>query len=151
MSARYNLGVTQASLHQASLEQQGAESEAAGPELQWGAYRGRGRQGENRNRIWPLYPSTEFSLRDRVPGDIGKNSFVALPGKGGLSGLMPSRLCVTTWIRRRGVLQQWFKEKGVINSWTVFWLVGGEVIRSQHRQPSDSNCSGSTCLWAGNS
>ena len=29
-----------------------------------------------------------------------------------------------------------FKEQGVVNSWTLFWLVGGEGIRSQHHQPS---------------
>ena len=30
----------------------------------------------------------------------------------------------------------------VISSWTFFWLVGGEVIGSQHHQPSGSNQSG---------
>ena len=32
-----------------------------------------------------------------------------------------------------------FKEQGVINLWTLFWLVGGEVIVSQPHQPSGSN------------
>ena len=35
-----------------------------------------------------------------------------------------------------------FKEQGMVSSWTFFWLVGGEVIRSQHHQPSGSNWSG---------
>ena len=30
----------------------------------------------------------------------------------------------------------------MISWWTFFWLVGGEVIRSQHHQPSGSNWSG---------
>ena len=30
----------------------------------------------------------------------------------------------------------------VVSSWTFFWLDYGEVIRSQHHQPSDSNRSG---------
>ena len=30
----------------------------------------------------------------------------------------------------------------MISSWTPFWLVGGEVNRSQHLQPSGSNLSG---------
>ena len=30
----------------------------------------------------------------------------------------------------------------MISSWTFFWLVGGEVSRSQHHQPSGSNWSG---------
>ena len=29
-------------------------------------------------------------------GEVEKNSFIALPGKGGHSGLMPSKLCVPT-------------------------------------------------------
>ena len=33
---------------------------------------------------------------------------------------------------------------------TLFWLVGGEVIRSQHHQPSVPTGLGSMCLWAAN-
>ena len=47
----------------------------------------------------PLYPNTELNLRDRVLGEVGKNSFIALPGKGGHRGLTPTTLCVPT---RRG-------------------------------------------------
>ena len=35
-----------------------------------------------------------------------------------------------------------FKEQGVVSSWTIFWLVGGEVMGSQHHQPTGSNPSG---------
>ena len=38
----------------------------------------------------------ESNLRDRVLGEIGKNSFIALPGKVGHSGLVPPKLCVAT-------------------------------------------------------
>ena len=31
-----------------------------------------------------------------------------------------------------------FKGRGVVTSWTVFSLAGGEVIGSQHHQPSGS-------------
>ena len=30
-------------------------------------------------------------------GGVGKDNFTALPGKGGHSGLMPSKPCVPTW------------------------------------------------------
>ena len=32
-----------------------------------------------------------------------------------------------------------FKEQGVISLWMFFWLTGGEVMGSQHHQPSGSN------------
>ena len=44
--------------------------------------------------MWPLYPDTKLNLRDRVLGEVQKNSFIALSGKGGRRGLMPSKLCV---------------------------------------------------------
>ena len=40
-----------------------------------------------------LYPSTKLNLRDRALGEIEKNSFIALRGKGKQSSLMPSELC----------------------------------------------------------
>ena len=46
--------------------------------------------------VQPLYPGTELNLGDRVLGEVEKNSFIALPGEGGHSGLMPSKLCVAT-------------------------------------------------------
>jgi len=40
---------------------------------------------------------TELNLRDRVLGEVDKNSFIALSGKGGHSKLVPSKLCVHHW------------------------------------------------------
>ena len=37
----------------------------------------------------PLCTGADLNLRDRVLGEVEKNSFIALPGKGGHSGLMP--------------------------------------------------------------
>lgn len=39
-------------------------------------------------------PNTGFNLGDRVEGEVVKNSFLVLSGKGGHSGLTPSKLCV---------------------------------------------------------
>ena len=47
--------------------------------------------------------------------------------------LMPSRLCVSPGGGSEESMK--FKEQGAVNLWTLFWLVGGEVIRSQHHQP----------------
>ena len=46
--------------------------------------------------MWSLYSGAKSNLRDRVLGEVEKNSFIALPGKGGHSRLMPSKLCVPT-------------------------------------------------------
>ena len=40
-------------------------------------------------KAWPLCTSAQLNLGDRVLGEVEKNSFIALPGKGGNSGLMP--------------------------------------------------------------
>ena len=37
--------------------------------------------------IQPLYPGTELNLRDRVLGEVEKNSFITLPAATGLSAL----------------------------------------------------------------
>ena len=47
---------------------------------------------ENVAKIRPLYPGTEWTLRDGVLGEVKKNSFMVLPGKVGHRRLMPSRL-----------------------------------------------------------
>ena len=39
----------------------------------------------------PLFTSAESNLTDGVLGEIEKNSFIALPGKGGHSGLLPQK------------------------------------------------------------
>ena len=36
----------------------------------------------------PLCTDAKSNLRDRVLGEVEKNSFIALPGKGGQSGLL---------------------------------------------------------------
>ena len=46
--------------------------------------------------VQPLCTSAKRNLRDRVLGDVEKNSFIALSGKGGHSSLMPSSLCGPT-------------------------------------------------------
>ena len=89
----------------------------------------------------PLYSGAKLNLGDRVWGEVKKNSFIALPGKGGHSQLMPSRLYVSHWSRYGAIISR-FKEQGVVKSWMFFWLVGGEVTGSQHPQPSGSNPSG---------
>ena len=37
----------------------------------------------------PLCTGAKSNLRDRVLGEVEKNSFIALPGKGGHNGLLP--------------------------------------------------------------
>ena len=37
----------------------------------------------------PLYTHAEWNLDDRVLGKVENNSFIALPGKGGHSALIP--------------------------------------------------------------
>ena len=39
----------------------------------------------------PLCTSAELNLRGRVLGEVEKNSFIALPGKGGHRGLLPRK------------------------------------------------------------
>ena len=39
------------------------------------------------------------NLRDRVLGEVEKDSFIALPSKGGDSGVMPSTASVPAWER----------------------------------------------------
>ena len=36
-----------------------------------------------------LYTGAELNLRDRVLGEVEKDSFLTLPGKGGHNGLRP--------------------------------------------------------------
>ena len=40
-------------------------------------------------KTWPRCTSAKSNPRDGVLGEVEKNSFVALPGKGGHSGLVP--------------------------------------------------------------
>ena len=43
-------------------------------------------------KFWPLYTGAKLNLGDRVLGEVEKNSFIALPGKGTQRGLVPSEL-----------------------------------------------------------
>ena len=36
-----------------------------------------------------MYTGAESNLGDRVSGEVGKDSFIALPGKGDMSGSYP--------------------------------------------------------------
>ena len=67
------------------------------------------------------------------------NSFVALPGKGDHSGLIPSRLHAPTW---RGNEEFYSNGSKRVSSWIFFWLVDGDIIWNQPHQPSGSNKSG---------
>ena len=44
-----------------------------------------------------LCTGAELNLGHRVLDEVEKNSFIALPGKGGHRWLMCSKLCVPTW------------------------------------------------------
>ena len=78
------------------------------------------------------FTTVGINLKDRVLGEVELNSFIVLPCKGDHRWLMP---------KIHDVLPTEFKELGVVSSWTFFWLVGDEVIESQHRQPSSCNWS----------
>ena len=43
-------------------------------------------------KTWPLCTSAESNLRDRVLGEVEKDSFIAFPGKGLHSGLVPPKI-----------------------------------------------------------
>ena len=60
----------------------------------------------------PLCTSAELNLRDRIWGEVEKNCFNVLPGKGGHRGLMPSTVCSQPRRVWWGVLYRWFKAGG---------------------------------------
>ena len=47
-----------------------------------------------------LYAGAKSNLGDRVLGEVGKDSCITLPDKGGHSRLMSSKPCVPTWRRQ---------------------------------------------------
>ena len=53
----------------------------------------------------PLCIGAESNLRGRVLGEVEKNSFIALPGKGGHSGLVPSK---TVCLNPRGFGEEFY-------------------------------------------
>ena len=64
----------------------------------WGAV-GRGKSGRpsDAESSASLCTSAALNLEDRVLGEVEKNSFLTLSGKGGLSKLMPSKSSVPPW------------------------------------------------------
>ena len=61
----------------------------------------------------------ELNLGDRVLDEVEKNSFIALLGKGGRSGLRPSKPCVRTWkgngeVYHRGSKRAWSALDGLL-------------------------------------
>ena len=50
------------------------------------------RETDAKNLASVLYTSAKPNLRDRVLSEVEKNSFIALPGSGGHSGLVPSKI-----------------------------------------------------------
>ena len=77
-------------------------------------------------------------------GWVEKTSFYCFARQ---RGPLLANACKTVCPALEGVVKSliMFKEQGVVSSWTFFWLVGGEVIRSQHHQPSGSNQCGGLC------
>ena len=59
-------------------------------------------------KAWLLWTSAGSNLRDRVLGEVEKESFIVLPGKGGCSSLLPWKTVFQTRGMMTG-LQQWFK------------------------------------------
>ena len=53
----------------------------------------------------PLCTGAELDFRDRVWGEVEKDSFISLPGKGGHSGLMPFKTVCPQggWSGARGI------------------------------------------------
>ena len=68
----------------------------------------------------PLCTSAKSNLRDRVSGEVEKNRFIALPGKGGHSRLLPSK---TMCPRLRG-----FGEEFYSNCSRVGLLIRSECV-----------------------
>ena len=68
-----------------------------------------------------LCTSDESNLGERVLGEVEKDSFIALPDKGGHSRLIPSKPCVPTWGKEWEVLCQLSKEAWTL--WTFCWCV----------------------------
>ena len=74
-------------------------------------------------------------LRDRVWGEVDKNNFIALPGKGGHSRLMSSTTCPNLeWEVRSSIgisgSGNFMVQEGVISLLTFFWLICGDASRS---------------------
>ena len=53
------------------------------------------------------HTSTQSNLRDRVLGEVEKNSYIALPGRGGLDRFLSLKLCVPTYQEKIGLKINW--------------------------------------------
>ena len=83
----------------------------------------------------PLRTDAELNLRDRVVGDVEKNSFIALPGKGGQIGLLPLKPKCLNWedLMRNFIakIQRWgCKRLGCVQGLYFFNLVSGNLLMS---------------------
>ena len=95
-----------------------------------------------------LFTSAKSNLRDEVLGEVEMNSFIALPGKGRHSGLMPSILCAHLLGKDKSFTVNCSKR---CNQLMGLLLMGGgqcKLSRSQHHQPSDPTGLRSIWLWA---
>lgn len=97
----------------------------------------------------PLCTDTELNLGDRVWGEVDKKSCIALPNKGGHSGLVSSKLCPALEGLVRGFLAV---VQGAGRAWSAHrhpsdWLVVGQLGVSIISLLVPSSL-GSMCLWA---
>ena len=69
-------------------------------------------------KTWPLFTTAEQKHRDRVLGEVEKDSFIALLDEEGHSGLMPQNRGSHSGASSEDLTV--FEEQGVICSWTFF-------------------------------
>ena len=86
-------------------------------------------------KTWPLCTGAESNLRDRVLGDVDKNSFIALPGKGGHRELMPLR---TVCPNPRGFGEEFYRNGSRVELLIRIRVCAGPVLsKSCHRWSPD--------------
>ena len=79
-------------------------------------------------KFWPLYTGAKLNLGDRVLGEVEKNSFIALPSKGGHSRRMSSKLCLNLEGLARSFIFKFqrdphqFVDLLLIGSWKDKWM-----------------------------
>ena len=87
-------------------------------------------------KTWPLCSSAESNLRDRVWGEVEKNSFIALPGKEGHSRLLPLK---TVCPHPGGFVEEFYSDGsrvgllirlGCVQGWHPFNLVSDNLLMS---------------------
>ena len=98
----------------------------------------------------PLCISAESNLRDRVLGEVEKNSFIALPGKGGHSGLLSRK---TVCPNLGGLGEEFYSNSsrvgllirlGCVQGLYFFNLITGNLLMSF---PVSFNLASSGLLW----